>query len=165
MAERRTTPRGSYTTYTPEQKAQIGRYAAEHGNAKAVKKYTSELGVSVKESTVRQFKKAYYLQLNQGKDPDEIKAIPIKRRGRPSKTGLPSSASSSPAVPVKVDEVATEFPDEVDISTCIAVCWIYRGTLGVWLCAAELVIIVNRRQGTIGNCLLYLYDQWLISCG
>lgn len=109
MAEQHQTPRGSYTTYTPEQKAIIGRYAAEHGNSKAVKKYTTELGVSVKESTVRQFKKAYYLQLNQGKDPDDIKTIPIKKRGRPSKTGFQ----------VKAEEVAT---DEVDISSCITVC-------------------------------------------
>lgn len=112
MAEQHQTPRGSYTTYTPEQKAVIGRYAAEHGNAKAVIKYTQELGVSVKESTVRQFKKAYYLQLNEGKDPDDIKAIPNKKRGRPSKTGFP----------VKGEEISTpDFPDEVDISSCIAV--------------------------------------------
>ena len=113
MAEQHQTPRGSYTTYTPEQKAMIGRYAAENGNAKAVQKYTVELGVSVKESTVRQFKKAYYLQLNEGKDPDDIKAIPNKKRGRPSKSGFQ----------VK-EEMATptdQFPDEVDISSCIAV--------------------------------------------
>ncbi len=113
MAEQHQTPRGSYTTYTPEQKALIGRFAAENGNSKAVQKYTEELGVSVKESTVRQFKKAYYLQLNEGKDPDDIKMIPNKKRGRPSKTGFH----------IKVDEqlVAQEFPDEVDITSCIAV--------------------------------------------
>lgn len=112
MAEQHQTPRGSYTTYTPEQKAMIGRYAAENGNSKAVHKYTAELGISVKESTVRQFKKAYYLQLNEGKDPDDIKMIPNKKRGRPSKGGFQ----------VKGEEVTTtEFPDEVDISSCIAV--------------------------------------------
>jgi hypothetical protein len=103
MAEQHQTPRGSYTTYTPEQKAVIGRFAAENGNAKAVQKYTAELGVSVKESTVRQFKKRYYLQLNEGKDPDDIKAIPKKKRGRPSKSGF------------QVKEVmpADQSPDEV----------------------------------------------------
>lgn len=111
MAEQHQTPRGSYTTYTPEQKALIGRYAAENGNAKAVQKYTAELGVSVKESTVRQFKKAYYLQLNEGKDPDDIKMIPNKKRGRPSKSGFQ----------LKGEEVSADFPDEVDISSCIAV--------------------------------------------
>ena len=111
MAEQHQTPRGSYTTYTPEQKAVIGRYAAEHGNSKAVHKYTAELGISVKESTVRQFKKAYYLQLNEGKDPDDIKAIPKKKRGRPSKNTFQ----------VKEEEMTTNFPDEVDISSCIAV--------------------------------------------
>lgn len=112
MAEQHQTPRGSYTTYTPEQKAMIGRYAAENGNAKAVQKYTVELGVSVKESTVRQFKKAYYLQLNEGKDPDDIKAIPNKKRGRPSKSGFQVKEEMTPT---------DQFPDEVDISSCIAV--------------------------------------------
>lgn len=113
MAEQHQTPRGSYTTYTPEQKALIGRFAAENGNSKAVQKYTAELGVSVKESTVRQFKKAYYLQLNEGKDPDDIKAIPNKKRGRPSKSGF--QVKGEEATP------ADQFPDEVDISSCIAV--------------------------------------------
>lgn len=113
MAEQHQTPRGSYTTYTPEQKAMIGRYAAENGNSKAVQKYTTELGVSVKESTVRQFKKAYYLQLNEGKDPDDIKAIPNKKRGRPSKSGF--------QVKGEAETTVAEFPDEVDITTCIAV--------------------------------------------
>lgn len=113
MAEQHQTPRGSYTTYTPEQKAMIGRYAAEQGNSKAVQKFTSELGVSVKESTVRQFKKAYYLQLNEGKDPDEIKSIPNKKRGRPSKSGSFQM--------IKGEVHPTDFSDEVDITTCIAV--------------------------------------------
>lgn len=95
----------------------IGRYAAEHGNAKAVQKYTAELGVSVKESTVRQFKKAYYLQLNEGKDPDDIKMIPNKKRGRPSKSGFQVKQVSTGG-----EEVSADFPDEVDISSCIAVC-------------------------------------------
>ena len=114
MAEQHQTTRGSYTTYKPEQKAMIGRYAAEHGNSKAVQKYTTELGVSVKESTVRQFKKAYFLQLSEGKDPDSIKSIPNKKRGRPSKTGVYHM--------IKNEEIpASDFPDEVDITSCIAV--------------------------------------------
>lgn len=139
MAEQHQTPRGSYTTYTPEQKAVIGRYAAENGNAKAVKKYSSELGVSVKESTVRQFKKAYYLQLHQGKDPDEIKSIPVKKRGRPSKTGL--QVKSAEVVPSDT-ATATEFPDEVDISSCIAVCTssTKQGSWLVWKLAVKSLI-------------------------
>ena len=116
MAEQHQTPRGSYTTYTPEQKAMIGRYAAENGNSKAVHKYSAELGISVKESTVRQFKKAYYLQLNEGKDPDDIKMIPNKKRGRPSKTG-----GGYQVKPDEMPTAAAEFPDEVDITSCIAV--------------------------------------------
>lgn len=84
--------RGHYTVYSPEQKAEIGRYAAEHKNLKAVcSKFSEEFGIEVKESTVRQFKKAYFMQLNEGKNPDQITAIRGKKRGRPSKVGLPTT--------------------------------------------------------------------------
>lgn len=90
--------RGHYTVYTPEQKAEIGRYAAEHGNLKAVcSKFSEEFGIDVKESTVRQFKKAYFMQLNEGKNPDQITALRGKKRGRPSKVGLSSSGPMQPA--------------------------------------------------------------------
>lgn len=76
--------RGHYTVYTPEQKAEIGRYAAEHGNLRAVcTKFTEEFGIEVKESTVRQFKKAYFVQLNDVKDPDQITALRGKREADP----------------------------------------------------------------------------------
>ena len=46
-----------YTTaFTPEDRAAIGRYAAENGNAKAVKKFKATHDVG--ESTVRLFKKS-----------------------------------------------------------------------------------------------------------
>lgn len=93
--------RGHYTVYTPEQKAEIGRYAAEHGNLKAVcSKFTEQFGIEVKESTVRQFKKAYFIQLNEGKNPDQITALRGKKRGRPSKVGLPSTPTKVAGSPV-----------------------------------------------------------------
>lgn len=133
--------RGHYTIYTPEQKAEIGRYAAEHGNLKAVcTKFTEEFGIEVKESTVRQFKKAYFIQLNEGKDPDQITALRGKKRGRPSKAGLPasspsSSASTSTVVVAEVngkDSVAGEFEQmvgEMAISTCLTVSILAMATL------------------------------------
>ncbi len=126
--------RGHYAVYTPEQKAEIGRYAAEHGNLKAVcSKFTEEFGIEVKESTVRQFKKAYFIQLNEGKDPDQITALRGKKRGRPSKVGLPTTPSkattaSSPTVigsnsdttAVMVGEYE-QMVGEMAISSCITV--------------------------------------------
>ena len=101
MAETKQSPgnnRGHYTVYTPEQKAEIGRYAAEHGNLKSVcSKFSEEFGIEVKESTVRQFKKAYFVQLQEGKDPDQITAIQGKKRGRPSKATLTALTASQPS--------------------------------------------------------------------
>lgn len=80
--------RGSpYHTYTPEQKALIGRYAAEYGNTKAAEHFTKELGIRIAESTVRLHKKAYYALLSEGKNPDEVTAIPSGRKGRPRRVG------------------------------------------------------------------------------
>lgn len=140
MAETKQSPgnRGHYTVYTPEQKAEIGRYAAEHGNLKTVcTKFSEEFGIEVKESTVRQFKKAYFIQLNEGKDPDEIKALRGKKRGRPSKVGLPAAPSKPTDTPASVaassvvvtevngkDSVPGEYEQmvgEMAISTCLSV--------------------------------------------
>lgn len=89
-------PRGHYTIYSPEQKAEIGRYAAEHGNLKAVcAKFSAEYGIEVKESTARQFKKAYFMELSEGKNPEQITALRGKKRGRPSKVGGLNSPVSS----------------------------------------------------------------------
>ncbi len=100
MAESKHSPgnRGHYTVYSPEQKAEIARYAAEHGNLKAVcEKFSEEFGIEVKESTARQFKKAYFVQLNAGKDPDQITSLRGKKRGRPSKVGLYQQSAPSPS--------------------------------------------------------------------
>lgn len=134
--------RGHYTVYTPEQKAVIGRYAVEHGNLKAVcSKFSQELGIEVKESTVRQFKKAFFIQLNEGKDPDEITALRGKKRGRPSKAGLPPAGAKPPVKPPPSagtvvmpevngkDSVAGEFEQivgEMSISTAMTVSEVSR---------------------------------------
>ena len=45
--------RGPYMKFTPEQKAQVARYAIESGNKQAIVRYSKQLGVDIKESTVR----------------------------------------------------------------------------------------------------------------
>lgn len=144
MAESKHSPgnRGHYTVYSPEQKAEIARYAAEHGNLKAVcEKFSEEFGIEVKESTARQFKKAYFVQLNAGKDPDQITSLRGKKRGRPSKVGLYQQSAPSPSpslgptsfafgvtpspasvVVAEINGVAGEYDQmvgEMAISTCI----------------------------------------------
>ena len=122
-------PRGHYTVYTPEQKAEIGRYAAEHGNLKAVcTKFSEDYGIEVKESTARQFRKAYFSALNEGKEPDQIKVLRGKKRGRPSKAGLSlgkiPGSSSSTSEGADSECVTTQYEQmvgEMAISTCITV--------------------------------------------
>ncbi|KAL3842137.1 hypothetical protein ACJMK2_020185 [Sinanodonta woodiana] len=67
--------------YSPEIRAEIGKYALEHGNTKAAKKYSKELNMSVGESTVRSFKKQYLDILKNSKG--EITELIKARRGRP----------------------------------------------------------------------------------
>lgn len=80
----------SYEHYSPEDRAKIGRFAAENGNSRAVKKFGFKMGRPVPESTVRSFKKQYLAELKAGgpnKDPSAITALEKKRVGRPLKLG------------------------------------------------------------------------------
>ena len=66
------------TTFTPEVRAQIGRYAAENGNGAAVKKFKATHDVG--ESTVRAFKKKYLEEVKKQKG--EVTKLAVKKRGR-----------------------------------------------------------------------------------
>lgn len=78
---RRASKRKYTTSFTPEDRARIGKYASENGNAAAVKKFkaTHEIG----ESTVRLFKKKYMEEIKKRENPeDEVTTLPTLRRGR-----------------------------------------------------------------------------------
>ena len=63
-------------------RCKIGRNAAENGNTKAAKQF------NVKESSVRHFKKLYYLSLKEnGGNPDKVTFPDHGSRGRPLKLG------------------------------------------------------------------------------
>ena len=84
--------RKAYTMYTAEQRATIGKYASEHGNAAAVKKFKADFeGGQLGESTVRLFKKRYIEELNNAKRSGatvpEVKSIDSRKRGRPLTLG------------------------------------------------------------------------------
>ena len=51
-----------YMVATPEQKAKVGKYAAENGTTNAIRHFSKEL-LSLKESTVQGWKKAYLCEL------------------------------------------------------------------------------------------------------
>ena len=79
--------RKPYRRFSDTDRAVIGKYAAEHGNAKAMKKFKQEFP-ELPESTVRSFKIKYTQALESGQSPGEaIEKIPSKRRGRPKLLG------------------------------------------------------------------------------
>ena len=69
-----------YSKYSPEKKAEIGRYAASTNIASAVRKYQVDFP-NLRKQTVYEFKKAYLKQKeSSGK---EVNILKTKRRGRP----------------------------------------------------------------------------------
>lgn len=75
--------RGSYTTYSPELRAKIGKYAAEHGSLKASNHFSKIIGHDLPESTARGLKERY---LNKVKHCD-VTSLGYSTRGRPLRLG------------------------------------------------------------------------------
>ena len=73
--------------YDRTMRAEIGQFAAENGNKRAVEKFSHEPKRPLSESTVRGFKKAYNSELKKVKDPDKISELTHGARGRPVKLG------------------------------------------------------------------------------
>lgn len=79
--------RKPYRRFSDTDRAVIGKYAAEHGNAEAMKRFKQEFP-ELPESTVRSFKIKYTNALESGQSSGEtIDKIPSKRRGRPKLLG------------------------------------------------------------------------------
>ncbi|KAK3890716.1 hypothetical protein Pcinc_005351 [Petrolisthes cinctipes] len=77
--------RGNYASYSPELRAEIGKYAAEHGNLAAVQHFKEQLGFEIPESTVRGLKDKYLIKRVRGKK--EVVTIGFAQRGRPMRLG------------------------------------------------------------------------------
>ena len=65
--------------YSPEQKAEIGRYAANANIASAVRKYQLDFP-NLRKQTAYEFKKAYLKEKGSRK---EVTILKAKKRGRP----------------------------------------------------------------------------------
>lgn len=59
--------RGSYKNYSPKQRFDIGKYAAENGNSRAVAKFSPLFEKKLSESTVRGFKTHYLKETKSAK--------------------------------------------------------------------------------------------------
>ena len=87
--------RGKYNRYKPEERAAIGRYAAENGPTRAARHFSEKLKMKISEPTARKFKEEYLKKLQEitkqpcssGSSttsiPVEIKGLPTKTQGRP----------------------------------------------------------------------------------
>ena len=82
-----------YTVFTAEQRATIGKYTSEHGNATAVKKFKANMeDGELRESTVHLFKKHYFEELMKAKHSvPEVKSIASRKLGRPLTLGHQSA--------------------------------------------------------------------------
>ena len=79
--------RGEYTRLTPSEKAEIGRYASEHGVPRAVKHFSEK---NVKESSIRDWKKLYEKELKvKLKEAEPGESATVAVHSLPSKRGKP----------------------------------------------------------------------------
>lgn len=76
---------------TPEQQAEIGKYASMHGNAAALRRFSKELGTDLKEGSVRLWKSKYLAEVNiklqLGEANTSVTRLTLKKTGRPLKLG------------------------------------------------------------------------------
>ena len=73
---------GERSLYTEQDRAKIGKYAAENGNKLARRKF-AEAFPNLKESSVRNFKKLYLQKLDAKRNEQSITSLAVKARGRP----------------------------------------------------------------------------------
>ena len=81
--------RGSYLSFTPEEKARVAQYGSVHGVRAAMRRFRGELGRELKETTVRDWVKAYKKELQNKRRSAEpgcdlvVSHLSGKKRGRP----------------------------------------------------------------------------------
>ena len=76
-----------FNTYTPAVRAQIGKYACQHGSAAASSFFSKKLGENVSKTSVQSIKVAYLECVKKKRsadsDDEEVTNLPTKKRGRP----------------------------------------------------------------------------------
>ncbi|CAG2251561.1 unnamed protein product [Mytilus edulis] len=74
--------RGNYNNYSPEVRAKMAKYAIENGVQNTARKFTTDLGSPVNESTIRSIKSSY-MRRGLHKQFENAAELPKKDRGRP----------------------------------------------------------------------------------
>ena len=81
-----TKKRGPYKRYSDTVRAEIGKYASQHGVAAAARHFSKKLDNCVSETTVRSIRNVYIEGLKRKRQDEEegdIVTLPLKKRGRP----------------------------------------------------------------------------------
>ena len=85
--------REKYNAYTPEQRAQVGKYAAENGPARAARHFSTLWNMTVPESSVRRLKTEYLQKVKEvsvkceENEAPVVASLPTKPQGRPLMLG------------------------------------------------------------------------------
>ena len=72
--------------YSPSVRAEVGKYACQHGVAATARVYSRKLGHKVSETTAHSLKKAYLESVKEKRPADDegdVRLLPMKKRGRP----------------------------------------------------------------------------------
>ena len=79
-----------YLKATTKQKAIVAKYAAEHGMTKVIRRFSGDFGKTLKESTIRGWKKAYLQELHKRKKSGSsmvVSELKEKKNGHPLMLG------------------------------------------------------------------------------
>ena len=82
-------PRREYNDYTSEQRAMIGKYAAENGATRASRYYSKVLAKNVPESTARRLKSEYLAALKEKVETCSQETLPLVSQLPKKKSGRP----------------------------------------------------------------------------
>ena len=78
--------RGRYNKYSPKERAEIGKYAVQHGISATRTVFSRKLGMKISKSTISCIKTAYEQEKARKRERDEedadVPALPEKKRGR-----------------------------------------------------------------------------------
>ena len=114
--------RGSYLSFIPEEKAQVAQNGSVHGVCAAMRRFRGELGRELKETTVRDWVKAYKKELQNKQRSAEpgcdlvVSHLSGKKQGRPFLLGEKVDAEVQTIIRAMRDSGAV-----VNISIAIAV--------------------------------------------
>ena len=133
--------RTKYNCYTPEQRACIGRYAAENGPVRAMQYFSNRLCTELPETTARRFKKEYLKEISKkvatsklpGKSSEipSINSLPTKDQGRPLLLGK------------EIDKIVQEYIANLRIAGAPVTTAIVMGAAKGIICAKNSSLLIE----------------------